>query len=332
MPTDEISNTMTDAHLSIPAIAPLPDHERIRVLEKISEAFRQIITNLQLDSDLETQLERIYMPLASALQKSHKRGQGPLIVGINGAQGSGKTTLCTVLAMILQQAYGLRVVEFSIDDLYLTHADRMALSRSIHPLLQTRGVPGTHDVALGMKLLDDLSVQEVGQQVAIPSFDKSVDDRKPDKEWKTATTPVDIILFEGWCVAARPEDAAMLDLPVNTLEEHEDTDARWRSYVNQCLQGDYARLFRRLDLLIMLKVPDFECVYKWRGLQERKLATTSPQQESSRIMDEKSLQRFIMHYERLTRHMLREMPQRADILLELDFNHHIASMQTRPSA
>ena len=124
----------------------------------------------------------------------------------------------------------------------------------------------------------------------------------------------------------------MLDLPVNTLEKNEDTEACWRRYVNQCLQGDYARLFRRLDLLIMLKVPDFECVYKWRGLQERKLATASQQKESSRIMDEKSLQRFIMHYERLTRHMLREMPQRADILLELDFNHRIASMQTRPSA
>ncbi len=320
---------MPDTRLRLADIAPLPEHERTRVLENISEPFRQIMTNLQLDSGLETQLESIYMPLASALQKSHKPGQGPLIVGINGAQGSGKTTLCAVLAMILQQAYGLRVVEFSIDDLYLAHADRMALSRSIHPLLQTRGVPGTHDVALGMKLLDDLSVQEVGKQVLIPSFDKSMDDRRPGKEWKTATTPVDIILFEGWCVAARPEDEAMLDMPVNTLEKNEDSDARWRRYVNQCLQEDYARLFCRLDLLIMLKVPDFGCVYKWRGLQERKLASTSMQKKNSRIMDEKSLQRFIMHYERLTRHMLEEMPQRADILLKLDFNHRIESMQTK---
>ncbi len=132
-----------------------------------------------------------------------------------------------------------------------------------------------------------------------------------------------MVLFEGWCVGARPQPEAELDKPINSLEAEEDKDARWRRYVNEQLAASYKQLFGRLDLLIMLKIPSFESVYEWRSLQERKLAASAADKTASHVMDEATLQRFIMHYERLTRYMLAEMPQRADIVLKLNSDHTI---------
>ncbi len=293
------------------------------IAEQVRHRFQENLKQLDINPNLSSQLADIYVPLASSLADRAKQQQGPLIVGVNGAQGSGKSTLCTLLETILLEGFELKAASFSIDDLYYTRAERKILAEQIHPLLATRGVPGTHDVGLGLSLLDQLTVQEAGHQVAIPSFDKAIDDRAPAEKWPVASTPLDLILFEGWCVGAKPQDESALTLAVNALEANEDQDGIWRTYVNRKLQDEYAELFGRLDLLIMLKIPAMECVLEWRSLQERKLAAQREKTRATHIMSPAELDRFIMHYERLTRHMLNEMPEEADIVLRLDRGHKI---------
>jgi D-glycerate 3-kinase len=289
--------------------------------------FQTDLEQLNISDDLTSQLEEIYIPLAAILKAKTKQKNTPLIVGVNGAQGSGKSTLCTLLKTILQEGFDLRVVILSIDDLYCTREERHDLAQSIHPLLATRGVPGTHDVRLGLSLFDQFSNQDAGQKIALPVFDKAIDDRSPEELWHSATTPCDLVLFEGWCVGAKPQEHSALTDPVNELESNEDAEGVWRRYVNQRLSSQYAELFARLDLLIMLQIPGMDSVFEWRNLQERKLASKHKGAGATRIMNPEELRRFIMHYERLTRHMLQEMPERADIVLRLNRNHRIEGVR-----
>jgi len=249
--------------------------------------------------------------LADALAQTVKR---PLIVGICGAQGSGKSTLAEALARHFP-----RTTTLSLDDLYLTRAERAGLARTRHPLFATRGVPGTHDVALGLAKLDAL---EAGIPTLLPRFDKACDDRAPSDTWPDARTPSDLVIFEGWCVGAVPEAEDALAAPVNDLERIADADGRWRRAVNSALAGSYQALFARLDMLILLAAPDWETVCRWREEQEAGLRQTAGQ--GAGIMDEATVERFLQHYERLTRHILQEMPGRADLVLRLspDRNCH----------
>lgn len=294
-----------------------------KIAEHLSSHFQKILKQLKIDKDLTEQTKNVYIPLAASLSVKAKEQPAPLIVGINGAQGSGKSTLCIFLETILKEAFGLRSISLSIDDLYSTHKERILSAKRTHPLLATRGVPGTHDIKLGLKLLDQLCMSKSGHKLSIPVFDKAMDDRSSEQNWRRVTTPFDIVLFEGWCVGARPQEEAMLASPVNELEAKEDPEGVWRSYVNQRLRDDYAELFARLNLLIMLQVPEMECVLEWRSLQEHKLAMRHKGTGTSKIMTQAELQRFIMHYERLTRHMLGGMPDYADIVLRLNREHLI---------
>ena len=293
------------------------------IAARISEPFLAAARLMKIDNDLVQDLTDIYIPLAASLKDKTERHDGPLVVGVNGAQGAGKSTLCKLLQLVLEQGFGQRVAGLSIDDLYLTHAERKGLAQQIHPLLATRGVPGTHDVDLGIKLLEELGKLKAGQNLKIPVFDKAIDDRLRQEEWRQVTGPIDMILFEGWCVGALPQPEEALVEPVNSLEREKDSDGIWRRYVNQQLQEGYFRLFSELDYLIMLKVPGMESVMNWRSLQERKLASVSGQKGNHQIMDTAVLKRFIMHYERLTRAMLDEMPNRAGLVLELNVDHQI---------
>ena len=305
----------------------LNPQDHAKLADRIRPLFRAKLHEEALPAELEASLSRVYLELADWVH-THKTPCKPLLVGVNGAQGSGKSTLCTFLQLILTEAYAYQVAVFSIDDIYLTHAERERLGREIHPLLVTRGVPGTHDVALGQLTLDKL-IDPAGGLIAIPAFDKAFDDRRPPAEWPSVKGPVDIVLFEGWCVGAKPQAESELVEPVNALERDEDRLGIWRAYVNRQLRGPYAELFNRFNRLVMLKVPSMDCVYQWRSLQEQKLTEKLALTESQhRIMDAAALQRFIMHYERLTRHILAEMPSRADLILLLDEQHQFVDFRS----
>lgn len=238
---------------------------------------------------------------AEAIAGCHARLARRIVVGLSGAQGSGKTTMAERLAAKLD-AQGLRTAVLALDDFYRTRAEREALARRLHPLLATRGVPGTHDLDLLNAALDALLA---GRSASVPLFDKAADDRT---EAPRVEPPADAILLEGWCVGARPQPAAALDDPVNALEREGDPNGRWRRWVNARLEDEYAALRRRLDLRLFLRAPSFEVIARWRGEQESHLgprAMTAPQ-----------LSAFIAHYERITRWMIDDCP--ADLVIALD--------------
>ena len=256
----------------------------------------------------------ILAALIEAVDETLSAGAGrPVVIGLCGAQGSGKTTLAQAAAEACHDK-GIVAAILSIDDIYLTRAEREVLAREIHPLLATRGPPGTHDVALGEAVLNAL---DRGDAASLPRFDKARDDRALQSQWPKAPEGCEVLLLEGWCVGARPQTDGDLTRPVNELEALEDRQAIWRRHVNAALASTYQRLFARLDCLVMLAASGFEVVFDWRMQQEAELRARVGS-EATGVMDAGQVARFIQHYERLTRHMLAEMPARADLLIRLD--------------
>jgi len=283
--------------------------------------FNKLLVDEKIEANqtLSDNFEKFYLPLANWVNEQHD--STPIIIGINGAQGSGKSTLSKILSELLQHGFDKKVATLSIDDLYKTQQQRTEMAKSVHPLFKTRGVPGTHDIELGISLLTQLK-QQTGKTL-LPVFDKALDDRKHKIDWQTVNDKVDIVLFEGWCVGSVAEEEHMLTEGINELEKTEDQLMHWRQYANQQLSGDYQQLFSLIDKLIMLKIPAFEKVVEWRTLQEDKLSQTSNKKAASQTMSSTEIRHFIMHFERITRHTLREMPQRADVVLDINDNHQI---------
>lgn len=259
-------------------------------------------------------VEHVARPLADRI--AGWKAEGSLVVGICGSQGSGKSTLSAVLVELLKER-GLKTAVLALDDLYLTRAERQHLAAEVHPLFATRGPPGTHDVALGLSLLDALDRPGA---TPTPRFEKAQDDRAPPDTWPVFNGPADMILFEGWCVGARPQAEADLADPINVLEREEDPQGVWRTYANAALRGPYRTLFDRLHRLILLKAPSFETVLAWRIEQETKLRARLARDgaDPAGTMTDAEIARFIAHYERITRHILAEMPGRADVVIPLD--------------
>jgi D-glycerate 3-kinase len=265
--------------------------------------------------------------LASWAARRRGAVPGTFVLGISGAQGTGKTTLAAQLMRLLEDRFALRTAVLALDDLYLTRAERERLATDVHPLLRTRGVPGTHDLPLAEDLIASLHDAGPGQCIRIPHFDKASDDRLAPEAWPELVGPLDVLIFEGWCVGAAPEPAVSLATPINALEREHDPDGRWRQHVNAALAGPYSTLFSALDALLFLAAPDVPTSLAWRIQQEHELAERSGPGRA--IMSDAQIGRFVQHFERITRHMLAEVPARADAVLELDDDHTYASISVR---
>jgi D-glycerate 3-kinase len=292
------------------------------------DALDLLIQSQALPATYRQMVNEVHRPAAEHIIKRHRAFGRPIIVGLCGCQGSGKSTMASFLRALLETE-GLKAAVLSLDDLYLPLSERERLAREVHPLLRTRGVPGTHDVALGMALMDSLT--DGPAEVPVPCFNKAEDDRAPAGAWPRIASPVDVVLFEGWCVGSLPQADADLIEPINSLEREEDRDGFWRRYVNAELKDGYHRLFGRIDVLVMLKAPSFDTVYGWRSLQEKKLSDKVKSQglTGTRIMGPEEIRRFLMFYQRLTEWILREMPHRAEILIPLDEDHRLLGVQIR---
>ena len=253
--------------------------------------------------------------LVAARLARRRAGDPPLILGLCGAQGSGKSTIA---ARLCEQF--ARSAVLSLDDLYRTRAERARLARDIHPLWATRGVPGTHDVDLGIATIAAI---RRGERVALPRFDKAADDRKAVENWPAAPADCALLIFEGWCVGARLQAEADLTAPLNRLEAEEDAAGVWRRHVNAALGRDYPPLFGLVDLLVLMTPPDWTTVLRWRSEQEAALRRTGG--EGAGVMDAAALARFVSHYERLTRHIGAEMPSRADLWLRQRADRSVAT-------
>lgn len=240
---------------------------------------------------------------------------GPFVLAISGLQGSGKSTLAAGVTAAAR-AHGLAAASVSLDDFYLTHAARQSLAASVHPLLLTRGPPGTHDLALAHQVLDAVSL---GRPVRLPRFDKLADDRLPEGDWPLAAAPLDLLVLEGWCLGVPTQADAELQMPLNALERDEDAQGQWRRYVNDALASHYPALWRRFHRLCVLQAPSFEIVNAWRWQQERALVAARKDTDAAHAgMQQAQLARFLQHYERVSRHALRTLPALAEQVLCLD--------------
>jgi len=292
-----------------------------------AEALDRFIAAHRLPASFRTTAARHFEPLADWL-RGQLAGHTPFFLGINGAQGTGKSTLAAFLSLSLEESGDGTVAILSLDDFYLTRAERRALADSVHPLLATRGVPGTHDLPMLGQALARLRELGPGERMQLPRFDKAVDDRADEAAWPTVSGPVDLVILEGWCVGSVAEPEDRLAAPVNDLEAGQDPDGRWRRYVNERLHTDYADVFAKLDALVVLQAPGFDAIRRWRLEQEQKLAASTGT-EAARVMDEEQVETFIRYFERITRHNLDAVRSSADIVLELDAYHDCVASHYR---
>jgi len=269
------------------------------------------------------QLNKFYLPICKKIYQDYKKNKKIRIIGITGGQGAGKSTITQIIKLILETKYNLRVVYFSIDDFYKKASERKKMSKKVHWLFKTRGVPGTHDTSLIKKIFLNLTKKNF-KPLTIPLFDKSKDDRFNKKKWQKIKKQPEIIIFEGWCVGAKPQKIKYLKRSINILEKKYDTNLIWRSRVNYELQNEYAEIFNKINRLIFLRVPNFECVYKWRLLQEKKLQLTS---KGKKIMSSTEVKIFIMYYERITKQMLADLTKKAYAVLYLDKEHRFNKLK-----
>lgn len=287
-------------------------------------AKREFITRNVLPEQYLHQASIWFDPVIETIIEHRSSAEKTLVIGINGCQGAGKTTLADYLCTCLQER-GLRAIAISIDDFYLTRQQRQKLASDVHPLLSTRGVPGTHDLELAIETLNNLAMDS--GEIKVPRFNKAQDERLPIEEWPEVETPLDIIILEGWCVGISAEAEEALLQPINELESLSDPKGEWRSFINQQLVTNYPELWQLIDRLIMLQAPSFSCVYQWRLEQEEKLATGN-YLDHSHIMRGEELQRFIQHYERLTRHSLKYLPQTCQHLFQLTSKRQVTNYLT----
>ena len=268
------------------------------------------------------QLNNYYLPICEKIFKKLRKKKIK-IIGLTGGQGAGKSTITQIIKLIFEIKYNFNVTFFSIDDFYKTLRERETLSKKIHPMFKTRGVPGTHDTKLLSKIFNDLSKKNF-KSVYVPRFDKSIDDRFPKSKWQKISNKPDLIIFEGWCVGAKAQTKKQLLKPINILEKNNDSKLIWRTKVNNELNNNYRKIFSKIDCLVFLKVPNFECVYKWRLLQENKLKLTS---KGKKIMSPKQVREFIMYYERITKQMLEDLSKNAYAVLSLDKKHRLSKLK-----
>lgn len=294
------------------------------ISQQIKDACFDLIRDKKLPASFYRTVVDIYYPLAVTIMD--KQQMQPLLVSINGAQGTGKSTMTSFLKLIIESESKSQVAELSLDNFYLGREAREKLAEEIHPLLRTRGVPGTHDIQLLENVLDDLLNR---RPCIVPKFDKAMDDQCSEDKWLSIDEPVDIILFEGWCNNSPPQSTDELKRPINDLEKNEDAEGVWRRFVNDRLIEYQQRIFQRTDICIMLKAPDFDSVFSWRRLQEEKLRASVSSGASLQLMGDDELKRFIQHYERITRHTIEYLPAIADVVLPVESDHSIRGIESK---
>ncbi|WP_440908206.1 uridine kinase [Candidatus Pelagibacter sp.] len=246
----------------------------------------------------------------------------PYFVGLAGGQGTGKTTISSIIKIILEKYFKLKVFKISIDDFYKTRKERIALSKKVHPMLLTRGVPGTHDITMMLDFFKKSKARKF-KNMKLPNFNKAIDDRFPKKKWNTINKRPDVIIFEGWCVGARAETNKTLKKSINSMEKANDHKLVWRKYVNQQLKTKYKKLYSQLNCMIYLKAKNFSLLQKWRLKQEHKLWLKTKKKGGHKIMSKGDVINFMQTYQRITQNMFKNMPKYASIILNLNSNHQI---------
>ena len=269
----------------------------------------------------ERMIKSFLIPLCFWISKKAEKKR-PYFVGLAGGQGTGKTTISSLIRIILIKYFRLNVFRISIDDFYKTRKERINLSKRVHPMLLTRGVPGTHDINMMLNFFKK-SKSKKFKRLKLPTFNKAIDDRFDKKKWYDLKKRPDVIIFEGWCVGAKSEKNNTLKKTINSMEKAKDQKQVWRKYVNNQLKSNYKKLYSQLNCLVFLKAKNFGLLQKWRMKQERKLWAKS--KVKSKIMSREDVLNFMQTYQRITQNMFRNMPKYASVIFNLNSNHQIKS-------
>jgi D-glycerate 3-kinase len=269
----------------------------------------------------ERMIKSFLIPLCFWISKKADKKR-PYFVGLAGGQGTGKTTSSSLIKIILTKYFKLKVFKISIDDFYKTRNERISLSKKVHPMLLTRGVPGTHDIDMMLKFFKKVKSKKF-KRLKLPTFNKAIDDRFNKKRWYDLKEKPDVIIFEGWCVGAKAEKNNTLNKTINLMEKNKDKKKIWRKYVNQQLKSKYKNLYSQLNCLIYLRAKNFNLLQKWRLKQERKLLLNSKKNSKLKIMNKEDVLSFMQTYQRVTQNMFKNMPKYASIILNLNSNHQI---------
>jgi D-glycerate 3-kinase len=306
-------------------LPPPKKDEYKKIYTKVKPNLLKLAKELYIEDISDNFFLDIVIPLSDYFNSFHKKNI-PYFIGLTGGQGSGKTTLSIFIQQILNEVFKKRAVGFSIDDIYKTKEERDKIARKIHPLCSVRGVPGTHDIELGIDTIENLYGAQPNTYTYIPSFSKIMDKHYPKKDWKKYKGKPDFIFFDAWCGGAKPIPENKWKPPLNKLEKEKDPYQIWARWSNNELAGDYQKLFNRFDKLIFIQVEKMENVYENRWLQEKAMSKGIKDKKLLKnIMDKNQIKSFVMHYERLTRHILDEMPDQADIVINREdkFNFFI---------
>ena len=271
----------------------------------------------------EKMIKSFLIPLCFWISKKSIKKR-PFFVGLAGGQGTGKTTISSLIKIILTKYFKLKVFRISIDDFYKTRKERINLSKRVHPMLLTRGVPGTHDINMMLSFFKKAKSKKF-KRLKLPTFNKAIDDRFSKKHWYDLKERPDVVIFEGWCVGAKSEKNNTLKKTINSMEKAKDQKQIWRKYVNQQLKLKYKNLYSQLNCLIYLRAKNFSLLQKWRLKQERKLWIKSKIKSNLKIMSRGDVINFMQTYQRITQNMFRHMPKYASIIFNLNTNHQIKS-------
>ncbi|KZT72274.1 P-loop containing nucleoside triphosphate hydrolase protein [Daedalea quercina L-15889] len=234
----------------------------------------------------------------------------PLMVGVQGPQGSGKTYLTSRLCDTLAAPpHSLSVAVLSIDDLYLPHDGLVALANANpdNGLLRGRGQPGTHDVPLGsdiLRRLKRINDEGAGAEVVLPRFDKSLHGGEGDRVPKGTAVhaPLDVVIFEGWCTGFYPVSTEEIERRWAATVPDLGTDFfRARGFrkenvvdVNARL-GAYIEWWEHFDAFIQIKPETshpYSHVYKWRLQQEHHMKSLN----GGRGMSDEQVEAFVDRY------------------------------------
>ena len=236
-----------------------------------------------------------------------------------GSQGIGKSSFINIISKTIEKFYDKKILLLSLDNYYLSKKQRLLLSKKIHKLLATRGVPGTHNIKELVK-----NVKQFNQEkypITTPLFDKLIDDRI--KLNKTIKTKCDILFLEGWCCGSSEIPKKFLNKNINNIEKINDPKNQWRNFYNKKLRIEYKKLFKLFDELIFLKTSSFDNVYKWRLKQEK---TNQSKNKKLKRMSANEIKVFVQHYEKITKWMIKDLNKKAQIVIQFEKNHKISSI------
>ena len=282
-----------------------------KLIDSIQNDFFKL-TNRKLSKK---QIEKKILPIFFFIHNSKRKN-----FLISGSQGVGKTTILEILNRNFYKFFGKKILSLSLDDFYYDKTQREILSKTIHPLLMTRGVPGTHNTKEILNVIKKFNKSEY--PIKIPIFNKLKDTRRRRK--RIINEKSDIIILEGWCCGSPPINKKYLQKNINILEKQFDKKLIWRNYYNNKLKNEYSELYKKFDKLIYFNAPGFSYVFNWRLKQEKNMKITK---NSKQGMGRKEIAEFIQYYEKITKWMIRELPFKSKVVIYVDKNQKIKKMR-----